>query len=286
MATNRVYVPFTLFNVRIYNMKNLWDPSWEYKGKKQDKPNYMIGALVPKTRAQWWEEPSLAPATQAYMELLQKSGMNPQHMRLEDWPIRDGDVSDDPAKPTPDWMRAHWAIRGNSQQPISVSTVQNGNIVPLMNRAAVKPGDFAALALSAAINQQNGRAVKNYCNTVLFMAPGEEIAVGQGVTAAELMEQARKQGVQVVGFGGAPLGGLGGAVGQPGVFGGGAGTSFASPAAPAFGAPAGGQQPGFTPPPSGGLFPGVSGVTAAPQMGQVGSAFPSSFPAGPTFPGQ
>lgn len=283
MAANRVYVPFTLFKVRIYDMRHLWEPSREYKGKAQDKPNYMVGGLIPKTRAAWHEEPDLQPAVAAYMDLLQKSGMSTQQILADGWPIKDGDVSIDPTKQPADWMRGHWMLRGNSQNPIAVSTVQNGNVVPLMNRAAVKPGDYAALALSAGVNQQSGRAVKHYCNTVLFMAPGEEIAVGNGASAAELMQQAQKQGLQVTGFGTAPMGGgfpgTGVGAGPSGGFGGGAGTSFAPQA---LGVPAGAPQPGF--PQAGSAPMGLSAQPGAPAPINTGAGFPSN--GGPRFPGQ
>jgi len=44
--------------------------------------------------------------------------------------------------------------------------------------------------------------VKVYINKVVFMAEGEEIVVGTGVSANELMEQAKTQGLNVTGYGG------------------------------------------------------------------------------------
>ena len=39
-----------------------------------------------------------------------------------------------------------------------------------------------------------------HANNVVFMNPGEEIAIGNGVTGAELMEQAKAQGLNVTGL--------------------------------------------------------------------------------------
>lgn len=284
MASNRVYIHFTLFNVRIVNMQHLWEPSREYKGQATQKPNYFLTGIVQKTRQNWWEEPTLAPAWAAYSELLNKSGMQPQ--MVAEWPIKDGDMPVEPGQQPAEWAKGRWILGGSSSNPLKIEMVQNGNVVPLANRVGVKPGDYIALGLSAAIKQNNARGLKHYCNTVLFMAAGEEIAVGNSVSGAELMRQAQAQGMQVAGFSGSP-GGFPGAP-QPGGF----------PVAPPQG-----TQPGFTPgapqpqpqpqpgfPPQG--MPGpvpTMGVPVAPhavpngfqpptgpQMGNGAAAFPSS----------
>lgn len=281
MASNRIYVSFMLFNVRIVNMQHLWEPSREYLGKPQDKPSWFATCIAPKTRANWWEEPALASCWTAYSELLQKSGMSPQH--VTEWPIRDGDLPPEPGKAPADWAKGHWVFGGSTTSAIKVEIVQAGLPVPLVAKVGVKPGDVVALGLTAAIKQNNPRALKHFCNTVLFLGPGEEIAVGGGVSGAELMAQAQAQGLQVTGFNGSPG------------FGGGA---------PQGGFPGAGGAPGFTPPaPGPGMGTPMGGApSAAPQAGfapgmpQASGAFPSNAapngpaftpPAGPgAFPGQ
>lgn len=265
MVANRVYIPFMLFNMRIVNMQYLWSPSTEYKGQKTQKPNYFITTVTQKTRANWWEEPLLAPAWAAYDQLLQRSGMTSQH--ITEWPVKDGDMPPEPGKAPSEWAKGHWILGGSSSSAIKTEMVQNGNVVPLPAKIGVKPGDFVALGCSAAIRQDNARAIKHFCNTVLFTAAGEEIAVGNSVSGAELMRTAQGQGLQVAGFQHAPVyshapQNFGGAPGgfapqmhagaQPGFF-------------PQNGAP---QQPGFVPP------NGTAGF--APTPGNPATAFPSN----------
>lgn len=247
--SQRVYIPFMLFNMRIVNMQHMWSPSLEYLGKKTDKPNYFITAVTPKTRANWWEEPLLASNWAAYDQLLQKSGMTPQH--ISEWPVKDGDMPPEPGKNPAEWAKSHWVLGGSSSNPIKVEIVRNGNVEPLIAKVGVKPGDYVALGLSAAIKQNNPRAMKHFCNTVLFMGacpPEQEIAVGNSVSGAELMQHAQRQGLQVAGFstapgfGGAPQGGFPGA-GGPGQH----TTVFPNNNAPGGFVP----QQGFTPPGAG-----------------------------------
>lgn len=285
MAGNRVYIPFTLFNIRIVNMKHLWEPSREYLGKPTDKPNYFITGVTAKTKQNWWEEPTLAPAWAAYSQLLQASGMTPQ--MVAEWPIKDGDMPAEPGKPPSEWAKDHWVLGGSTSSAIKVELVQGQNVVLLANKVGVKPGDYTALGLSAAIKQNNARGLKHYCNTVLFMAPGEEIAVGQSVSGAELMQQAQAQGLNVAGFHSAP--GFGG---QPGGgFPSGAGVPVTQPGFPSTGAPSnppmnGGPQGQMGAPMGGGAFAGPA-PTGTPGLGHGSAPFPSSggaFPAGPAFP--
>lgn len=274
MASNRIYVSFMLFNVRIVNMQHLWEPSREYLGKPQDKPSWFTTCVVPKTRANWWEEPALAPCWTAYSELLQKSGMSPQH--VTEWPIRDGDLPPEPGKQPAEWAKGHWVLGGSTTSAIKVEIVQAGNVVPLPAKIGVKPGDFVALGLTAAIKQNNPRALKHYCNTVLFVGPGEEIAVGGGVSGAELMAQAQAQGLQVAGFSHSP--GFGGGMQSSGFPAGPQG----GPGGPAMGgAPMG--NPGFTQGPNTGMPGG-----AAPSSPTLTTTFPSNGPApgGPAMGGQ
>lgn len=269
---NRVYVAFQVFSARVVNIQHLWQPSYEYLGKKSEKPNYFVTAVIPKTRQNWWEEPQLASSWAAYSELLQRSGMTPQH--VTSWPVKDGDMPPEPGKNPSDWAKGHWIIGGSSSNAIKVEMVQGNSVVPLAGRAGVKPGDFVALGLSAAIKQNDPRAIKHFCNTVLFMGPGEEIAVGNSVSGAELFAAAQQQGLQVAGFSGAP--GFGGAPGGGFPGGGMPSGGFAPPAGPGgFGGPAG---PGFTP----------QGPAGVPQMGAgpQGGAFPgATAPNGPGFGG-
>ena len=264
--SQRVYVPFMLFNSRMVNMQHLWNPSTEYLGKKTDKPNYFITVVTAKTRQNWWEEPLLAPAWAAYDQLLQKSGMTPQ--MITEWPIKDGDMPPEPGKAPSEWAKGHWILGGSSSSPIKAEIVQNNNVALLPAKVGVKPGDYVALGCSAAIKQNNPRALKHFCNSVLFTAPGEEIAVGNSVSGAELMRSAQAQGLNPVGFG-APSQQYG---------------DFRTAAGP------GGAPGGFSHGSGGGFAPSPGGPAAAPgaslQPNGPGAAFPSSQPQQPGgYPG-
>ncbi len=254
----RVYKYATVFNARIINMRNLWEPSREYMGKPAEKPNYLASFIVPKTRANWFEEPQFAGLTQAGQELYNAS-MSAVPFPQVLWPIKDGD-NPEPGKQAPDWMRGHWYLTGSSSSPISVEIVQAGVPVKLMNRAQVKPGDFIAAGLALAVNMNNPRAVKCYMNSVLFMGPGEEIAVGNSITGSELMAKAKEQGLNVTGFGGQSAGLL-----------------------PSVGFGASTPAPGFVNTPVGFAVPGAF-ITAPPPVQPPAS--PSGFggPAGFTPP--
>lgn len=284
MAGNRIYVPFMMFSSRIVNMQHLWTPSTEYLGKKQEKPSYFVTCIVPKTRQNWWEEPALAANMAAYNELLAKSGMTPQH--VAEWPIKDGDMPPEPGKAPSEWAKGQWIFGGSSSSPIKVEIVQNGTVQPLPAKVNVKPGDFVALGMSTAVKQNNPRALKHYCNTVLFTGPGEEIAVGNSVSGSELMAHAQQQGLNVVGFQGAP-GGFAPPMGAPGFTpqgpasfpGNNPGAGFV----PTPGGPA--QAPYASPPNFGGAAPGPGNGSAFPSnpvpMGAPG--FPGNAPQQPNF---
>ena len=260
----RQYEPFTLFNVRIVDLRHLWNPSDTYKGQKQQKANYFAGFIVPKTQAQWHMEPALAGLVQALGKLYAN---NPQ---IVDWRIEDGDTPNAEGKSS-EFAKGHWLFNASSGNPVNVELVQaGGQLVKLTNRVGVKSGDYCMVGGTVAVSGQNNRAAKIYLNAVVFSSPGEEIVFANSVSGAELMQQAQKQGLQVAGFSGAP-GGFGGAP-QGGGFPGAGGApqggftppvgsfapSTANPAAPAFGAPA----------PNGPAFGG-------------GAAFPSSTPPNP-----
>jgi hypothetical protein len=208
MSNQRVYKYATIFNARMTNMRHLWEPSREYMGKPQEKPSYLGGFIVAKTRGVWFEEPAFAGLV-ASCQALYTEAMSHIPFPQVVWPVKDGDIPE-PGKAQTEWTKGHWLINGSSTQPIKVEVVQNGVPVPLTNRAIVKPGDFITASVALAVKTNDPRAVKIYLNTVLFMNPGEEIAIGNSVSGAELMAQAKAQGLNVTGFGGtgAPQGGF------------------------------------------------------------------------------
>ncbi len=251
----RVYKQATIFNARIVGMRNLWEPSREYMGKPTEKPNYLASIIVLKTRGHWSEEPQFAGFAQAAQELYQ-AAMTHIPFPAVMWPIKDGD-SPEPGRTPAEWMRGHWFLTGSSSSPIETNIVQGGVPVKISNRAMVKPGDIVAAGVALAVNSNNHAAVKCYLNSILFMAAGEEIAVGSSITGAELMAKAKEQGLNVTGFGaGSP-----GLLPQVGFGQAGAnspatipqfsqaGTGFAPPPAQPLASPGGFAAPGgFTPP--------------------------------------
>jgi hypothetical protein len=195
----RVYKQANIFNARIVNMRNLWEPSREYMGKPTEKPNYLASFIVPKTRANWFEEPPFADFVRAAQELYTASLSHIPFPQVI-WPIKDGDAPE-PGKNSPDWMKGNWYLTGSSTSPINVTIVQAGVPVALMNRAQVKSGDYIAAGVALAVKANDPRGVKCYLNTVMFMSAGEEIVVGSSVSSSELMAQAKAQGLNVTGFG-------------------------------------------------------------------------------------
>lgn len=261
MATQRQYEPFTLFNVRIADMRYLWTPSDTYKGKKQEKPNYFGGFLLAKTQPQWSAEPALAGLVAAFTRL---HANNPQ---IVDWRIEDGDTPNAEGKSS-EFAKGHWLFNASSSNPPNVELVQAGGaLVKLQNKVGVKSGDYCMVGGTAAVSGQNNRAVKLYLNAVVFTAPGEEIVFANSVSGAELMAQAQKQGLQVAGFSSAPIGG-----------------GFSPPQQPAFGAP----QPGFQPAPQTGFAPAAanpaSGAAQAPFGTQSLIGGNVTFPSNPFGP--
>lgn len=259
MATQRQYEQFTLFNVRIVDMRHLWNPSDTYKGQKQQKPNYFAGFIVKKTQAQWHAEPGLGGLVQALGKLY---AINPQ---IVDWRIEDGDTPNAEGKSS-EFAKGNWLFNASSSSAINVEIVQAGGaLAKLQNKVGVKSGDYCMIGGSVAVSGQNPRAAKLYLNAVVFTAPGEEIVFANAVSGSELMEQARKQGLQVAGFG-AAAGGFGG---------------------PPQGGFTPGPQQGFAPP--GAPAPQAApGQFAAPAgVGHAGMPYPSSSaPAPAPFPGQ
>jgi hypothetical protein len=272
MTQQRQYESWTLFNVRIVDMRHLWVPSDVYKGKKQEKANYFAGFIVPKTQQQWHMEPALAGLTAALGKIYQN---NPQ---IVDWRIEDGDTPNADGKSS-DFAKGHWLFNASTSNAPNVELVQaGGQLVKLANKTGVKSGDYCMVGGTAAVSGQNNRAIKLYLNAVVFSAPGEEIVFANSVSGAELMQQAQQQGLRVAGFsgspgfGGAPQGGFPGG-GQPqGGFGG-------------FGAPQGGFMPGGAPNAQTGGFaapgtapngPGFGGNAAFPSNGAPGFGGPAA----------
>lgn len=290
MTTQRQYEQFILFNVRIVDMRHLWNPSDTYKGQKQQKPNYFAGFIVPKTQAQWHLEPNLAGLVQALMKLYAN---NPQ---LVDWRIEDGDTPNAEGKSS-EFAKGHWLFNGSSSSPINVELAQaGGTLVKLQNKVGVKSGDYCMVGGSVAVSGQNNRAAKIYLNAVVFSAPGEEIVFANSVSGAELMRHAQAQGMQVAGFNGSPgFGGPSGGFpgGHQGFTPGNAGGFAPPPGGPAFQPPAGTppsgpgpafpsngqpQGPGAGPfggAPTGGNAP-VHGAGVQQQPGFAGTTFPSN----------
>jgi hypothetical protein len=294
MATQRQYEPFTLFNVRIVDMRHLWTASDTYKGQKQQKASYFAGFIVAKTQAQWHLEPGLAGLTAALGKIYAN---NPQ---IIDWRISDGDMPNADGKSS-EFAKGHWLFNASSENAINVELAQQGGaLVKLQNKVGVKSGDYCMIGGTAAVSGQNNRAAKLYLNAVVFSAPGEEIVFANSVTGAELMRTAEAQGLRPVGFGAAP-GGFGGGQPQGGGFsqpgtGSAHGGSFGNPAigtAPGLGGTSGNgsatfpsnqggpgfpapQQQNFAPPNPGGALTGVPSSTGHSQSqgGFPGGGFP------------
>jgi hypothetical protein len=270
MATQRQYEPFTLFNVRIVDMRHLWVPSDTYKGQKQQKANYFAGFIVPKTQAQWHVEPALAGLVQALGKLYVN---NPQ---IVDWRIEDGDTPNAEGKSS-EFAKGHWLFNGSSGNPVNVELAQaNGQLVKLPNKVGVKSGDYCMVGGTVAVSGQNNRAAKIYLNAVVFSAPGEEIVFANSVSGAELMAQAAAQGLRPTGFSGSPGGFAPQGGGQP--FG---APTFAPNGLPAaHGGGFGNPAPGGAPAHGGGGFGGNATFPSNPNPG--GTAF--AAPANPFAP--
>lgn len=282
MTAQRQYEPFTLFNVRIVDMRHLWNPSDTYKGQKQQKPNYFAGFITPKTQAQWHLEPALAGLTQALGRLYVN---NPQ---IVDWRIENGDMPNAEGKSS-EFAKGNWLFNASTSNPPNVEIVQAGGVLTkLQNKIGVKSGDFCMMGGTAAISGQNNRAIKLYLNAIVFASPGEEIVFANSVSGAELMRMAEQQGLRPAGFSASP-----GGFAAPGAFPPGPGTQFQPPQ----GQFPGPGAPGFTPPngnfaptPGGPAPGGAPGPTGPGFAGNAGTPFHSSGapnfapPGGPQFP--
>lgn len=249
----RQYEPFTLFNVRIVDMRHLWTPSSSYKGQQQQKPNYFAGFITPKTQAQWHTEPALAGLVQALHKLYVNNA------QLLDFRINDGDTPSADGKSS-SFAKGHWLFNASTENPPTVELVQaGGQLVKLPNKVGVKSGDFCMVGGTAAVSAQNNRAAKLYLNAVVFTSPGEEIVFANSVSGAELMKMAEAQGMRPAGFSPSP----GGFAPSHGGF-----------------APPGQGAVGFTAPAPGSttFAPPQTNTTGgfAPQQGGGAPAFPSN----------
>jgi hypothetical protein len=275
--TQRHYEAATVFNCRIVDMRHLWNPSLEYKGKKQDKPSYFASFIVQKTQAQWHLEPALASLTAACGKFYT---INPN---IVEWPVTDGDMPNPETGKQSEWAKGHWIFSASTyDNPPGVELVQaGGQLVKLPNKAGVKSGDFVMAGVTGAISQNNVRKMKLYLNAVVFTAPGEEIVFANSVSGAELMKSAEQQGFRPTGFSGSPGFGGGAAFGGQGAAGfmppqgqqnGFPGSQMQQPGHPGGFAPNGG--PGF----ASGAAPGPFG---APGAGPGSATSPFNAPGAP-----
>lgn len=246
--TQRQYEPFTLFNVRITDMRHLWVPSDTFKGQKQQKANYFAGFISPKTQAAWHLEPGLAGLVQALGKI---HANNPQ---VVDWRIEDGDTPNAEGKSS-EFAKGHWLFNGSSGNPINVEIVQAGGALQkLQNKVGVKSGDFCMVGGTVAVSGQNNRAAKIYLNAVVFTAPGEEIVFANSVSGAELMQRAAEQGLKPAGFSASPAGGPSFGAPNQGPSAGPFGASTSGPTSPTT-FPSSNGGPSFTPPQGNNPFP-------------------------------
>lgn len=260
----REVVNIMLFNQRLVYTNRLWEPETkDLQGNPMETPQFSATIIVPKTKANWSEEPSLKPLVDAMGQVYQTQMAGIQAQYVE-WGVKDGDRPNTKGK-TPDWGKGHWVIRAGTGFKPTVAGVIDGREVELPSqsiggRKFFGDGDYSILALGVTVSSTNASRIKLYLSSVLFTGKGEAIATsGGGVSASEMMAAARAQGVNVTGIaggvqGGAPAGGFGG--GAP--------------------APMQGGMPSFTPP---GGAPAPAPAPAAPGAG--GPTF--TPPGGSTF---
>ena len=195
----RQYKPFTLFNVRIVDMRHLWSPSDTYKGQKQQEPSYLAGFITPKTQAQWHLEPALAGLTAALGKLsptTRRSWIGV--FKTATCRARKANLPSSP-RVTGCSTRPPNSLRTSTWRKLEVALE-----LELQNKVGVKSGDYCMIGGTAAVSGQNNRAAKLYLNAVVFSAPGEEIEFANSVSGAELMQQAQDRSCRLPGFSGAP----------------------------------------------------------------------------------
>lgn len=267
MTQQRQYESAMVFGARIVIMNHLWTPSDVYKGKKQEKPSWFAGFIVPKTQAQWHAEPMLAGIAQACGKIWDVN------KAIVTWPIADGDLPNPENGKHSEWAKGHWLFNAstNTNPPNVELTQANGTLVKLTSRMGVKSGDYVMVGVTAAVKQNDARAVKLFLNAVVFSQPGEEIAIGNSVSGAEMMAKAAEQGLRPAGFGAS-----GGGFAGPGPgFTPGSGGGFAPPhGGAAFGGSASGPAPGSASPSN----PFGGGQSASPFGGQHSTTISPSRP--------
>src|ERR1700761_1209819 len=168
----RQYESATVFTARAVDIRYLWTPSGEYKGKKQDKPSWYGSFITPKTTANWMHEPAFGPLCAAFGKLYAA------HPAINNWPIVDGDMPHAETGKQSDWARGHWLFSGNSSNGApNVEVVQHGgSLVKLTGPVGVKAGDHCIVGLSAAVAQNDARRCKLFLNACVFTQSGPEIA--------------------------------------------------------------------------------------------------------------
>jgi hypothetical protein len=277
MAGTRKIISCSVFGARAVYINRLWNPeTTDQNGKPLDKPRYSVTGIIPKTKANWFEEKSLesiaAASVDMFNTLFAPRGFNPAILI---WPVKDGDQPNRQGKLS-DWARGHWLIRADTtnRDYVSVEMANNGKVEPIPaprmgGRVIVKDGDSCILTVGLAESQGPNPGIKTYLNGVLFTAPGEAIVLGSRVDNEELLRQAQQQGLNVTGMGGfAPSNAF---------------PAPQAPQAPAFPAP----QAGAFPAPQAGGFPAPqAGAFPAPQAGAFPAPQAGAFPApqAPAFP--
>ena len=213
MAEKREIISCALFGGQALFIRRLWDPeTTDYKtGKPLDKPRYSVTARFPKTKAKWTDEPAFASVREASLKIYQ------EHFRgrpVESliWPVKDGDRPSGTGSVS-SWGAGHWWVRADTSSAdyLTIEAVQNGKTIDLPaqklgGRSVVKDGDLCILMVGIAKSEGVAPGLKTYLNGIVFTAPGEEVVLGSKPDTAALIEQARAQGLDVRGLGGAPLG--------------------------------------------------------------------------------
>lgn len=282
MSTRNI-INVMLFDVRTIYTQRLWEPETkDVKGNPMETPQYSLTVIVPKTRANWAEEPALQTLGQAMHQVYQQQ-MAPAGIQMQyvEWGVKDGDRPNTKGK-IPEWGKGHWVVRIGSGFKPTVSAIVNGSEVELPahtigGRKLFGDGDRAIVSVGVTVSGANPSRIKLYLGTTVFSAKDEAIQLGGGVSAAEMIAQAKAQGVNVQGIAGPAVGQqFGGAsFGQQGgqQFGGNPAMGGGFAAGPGAGQQAGG---GFNPAGNAGGFGGA-------QAGNAGGFNPAGNAGGSTF---
>jgi hypothetical protein len=236
----RTYKNFSIFQARIADMRNLFEPSREFRGQPSLKPNYYIQAVIAKTKPNWFEEPLLTAFTRACQSVYE-TDMKSIPFAMVDWPIKDGDALAPGRTTIAEWRKGQWFLTASSQNKVIVKKIVDGQAEELPAPLGVKTGDYIGIGGAVSVKANDPRGIKAFLNTVMFMGEGEEISVGSSASVMDLMADAKAQGMNVTGFTSTQ-------------------TGFGSPTPPWPTAPAP-VQPLQQPQPNGGGFGGYSGFT-------------------------